>query len=397
VEAKDPYVVGMPVAGELFVGRDDILKMILDNLAPAAGKNILVLRGQRRTGKTSVLLRLRETLPQETDGAYMPVYVDLQAFSMVRREGEFFHQLAHRIWAEIRPRGVEVPKPCAPEFERAPTVAFEMEFLERVTAALGGRRIFLMLDEFEVLKGLIDHGRLRDEVLDYCRHLMQHTRLLFLIAGTQKLRELTGGYWSVFFNLGVPIDIGTLKESDTRRLITEPVQQWYTIERPAQEAIIRAAGCHPYFTQLVCKKLLEVRNEAGVNVVTAEHVGEAVDRALQTGEDQIGYPWTEQDCSAGERLVLSALARGGRDGTPVPLEDIRRGLEGAGHAAAVGEAANRLRFRGVVRQDEDGRLTFVVPLLQRWIVRRRFDALAAAAQYNEEHAAPGIGRDRDNG
>src|SRR5262249_3180957 len=45
VEAEDPYVAGLPVAGKLFVGRTDVLQMIRNNLAPAAGKNILVLRG----------------------------------------------------------------------------------------------------------------------------------------------------------------------------------------------------------------------------------------------------------------------------------------------------------------------------------------------------------------
>jgi hypothetical protein len=234
-------------------------------------------------------------------------------------------------------------------------------------------------------------------VFEFCRYLMQHTPLLFLIAGTQKLRELTGGTWSVFFNLATPIDIGMLGAKDARWLINVPVQRWYAVAERAQDEIIRVAGCHPYFTQLVCKKLLEVRNEFEVTVVTSNHVGTAIDRALQTGEDQIGYPWTEPDCRPDERLILAALAREGREGTPTPVSHIRQLLEEAGFNVAVGEAVHRLVLREVLRQDAEERLTFAVPLFQNWIVRKRYDTLTAAARYNEEHPVPGLGRGNSHG
>src|SRR5205823_5945092 len=98
VEARNPYVVGRPVEGEFFVGRNDVLQTIVKNLAPGAGRNILVLRGQRRTGKTSVLLRLRDTLTALTQGTYLPVFVDVQGLAIVTSEAEFLHRLAWEIW-----------------------------------------------------------------------------------------------------------------------------------------------------------------------------------------------------------------------------------------------------------------------------------------------------------
>jgi serine/threonine protein kinase len=352
IEAEAPYVVGRPVQGELFVGRSDILKMVRDNLSTGAAKNVLVLRGQRRTGKSSVLLHLRDTLAQESEGFYLPVFVDVQGMTMVENEGQFLHFLAHQIWSGLETHDVKEPRPVAADFAQAPLIAFELDFLQGVKTALGPRQILLMLDEFEMVKSLIDHGRVSAKILDYFRHLMQHSPLLFLIAGTQKLRELTGGYWSVFFNLAVPIDIGTLKEAEARWLITEPVRRWYTVELPAIQEIVRVAGCHPYFTQLVCKQLLEVRNECRVNRVTLAHASEAIDRALQSGDEQIGYPWTEEDCSPAERLVLAALTQERGDGTPVASGSIRRRLEDASIAIAVGEATNRLQARGVLRVDD---------------------------------------------
>jgi AAA ATPase domain len=368
----------------LFVGRRDILKMVEDNLGPSAGQNILVLRGQRRSGKTSVLMRLHETLASTSNGAYLPVFVDLQGLVRTKDEGQFFHSLAHHIWRDLNKLGVSTPKPALADFAEVPTTAFEMGFLEQVETALAGRRILLMLDEFEKVTELIDRGTLNENLLDYFRHLMQHSPLLFLIAGTQKLRELTGGYWSVFFNLVLTIDIGVLQEAEARWLITEPIRPWYRIEPEGVGEIIRVAGCHPYFTQMVCRTLLDVRNEGRLRVLTLAHVRNALDRALKSGDEQIGYPWTEEDSRTDERLVLAVLAREGVDGIPVAPVIIRQRFERAGLAVPVEPATSRLQMRGVLRQDERGQLAFTVPLFQKWLVRKSYDNLETASRYNRE-------------
>jgi CHAT domain-containing protein len=384
IEAQDPYVVGLPVEGELFVGRRDVLRMIKENLAPSAGKNILVLRGQRRTGKTSVLKRVRATLRKESAGAYLPILVDLQGLTRAQDEASFFYSLARRFCSELEKQEVHVLPPSEGEFRHDPTTAFELNFLERLTRILGPRQVFLMLDEFEAVQGMIGRGQLHGSFYEFCRHLMQHTPLLFLIAGTQKLRELTGGTYSVFFNLTMPIDIGPLSEQEARWLISEPVQRWYTLAKDAEDEIVRVAGCHPYFTQLVCKKLLDVRNEAQVILVTRDLVAKAVERALLTGEEQIGYPWTEPDCFPEERLALAVLAQEGEGGRLVDVDRVRHALLKGGLTVNFGETFDRLKMRGVVRPAANHELAFAVPLFQRWIAQKGYDTLSAALQYNRE-------------
>jgi hypothetical protein len=217
---------------------------------------------------------------------------------------------------------------------------------------------------------------------------MQHSPLLFLIAGTNKLRELTGGYWSVLFNLCAMIDIGPLREADARWLINEPVRSWYAVGQLAQDEIVRATGCHPYFLQLVCKKLLELRNESGLNQMTLGHVREAIDRALQTGAENIGFPWRDE-CGPEQRLVLAALAGAG-EGHEVSLDALSARLAGSGREVAVRAAVEELGRRGVL-QKQDGRLAFAVPLLQRWLTRQGYDTLDAALAYNAEHPASAEG------
>jgi CHAT domain-containing protein/tetratricopeptide (TPR) repeat protein len=388
--AISPYSVGLPAKGEIFFGRQDILKKVQDNLASSAGKNILVLRGQRRSGKTSVLYRLRDTLAVESRGAYLPAVVDVQGMRGIKSEGEFFWKLAHEMARDLKRHGLQVAEPPRSEYSAAPTSVFEVDFLEPLNDNLGSRRVLLMLDEFDKIKDLIDEGRVGQQVLEFLRHLMQHTPVLFLIAGTYKLREFTGGYWSVFFNLAVPIDIGALHESDARGLINEPVRLGlYDIDSSAVSEIIRVAGCHPYFTQLVCHELVAVRNRYKLPVVFPTYVAEAVEATLGTGDENIGFPWTEPDCSANERLVLAVLAREaglpGQDGS-APLALVQSRLDEAGVSVAVGPAVKRLQDRDVLRQADD-RLAFAVPLVRLWIARKHYDSAAAAQKYNAEQQA----------
>lgn len=72
----NPYVAGNPVGDSpAFVGRADVLREVLRVLRRSQD-NTIVLYGQRRIGKTSILQHLAAQLPGE--GKYYPVYFDLQ-------------------------------------------------------------------------------------------------------------------------------------------------------------------------------------------------------------------------------------------------------------------------------------------------------------------------------
>ncbi len=61
----NPYTPGTPLrpGSLLFFGREDLFEFIAENAGYRAFRNVLILVGQRRTGKTSALLRLEEHLP----------------------------------------------------------------------------------------------------------------------------------------------------------------------------------------------------------------------------------------------------------------------------------------------------------------------------------------------
>ena len=72
----NPYVAGNPVGDSpAFIGRADVWRETVRVLRRPQ-ENALVLFGQRRIGKTSVLQYLEAHLRDK--GAYLPVYFDLQ-------------------------------------------------------------------------------------------------------------------------------------------------------------------------------------------------------------------------------------------------------------------------------------------------------------------------------
>ncbi len=71
---QNPYIAGMPIRAERdFFGRQEIIDWVGNELR-VPGSNMLILHGQRRIGKTSVLLQLDRLLPRDD---FLTVFFDL--------------------------------------------------------------------------------------------------------------------------------------------------------------------------------------------------------------------------------------------------------------------------------------------------------------------------------
>ena len=74
-EFSNPYIAGAPVTeASMFFGREDVFSWIERSLPGLYVDHVLVIHGQRRVGKTSVLKQLHLHIPEH----YIPVFFDLQ-------------------------------------------------------------------------------------------------------------------------------------------------------------------------------------------------------------------------------------------------------------------------------------------------------------------------------
>ncbi len=302
----NPYVVGTPLhtGSPLFFGREDLVAFIQDNLQ-AAHRNSLVLIGQRRTGKTSLL----KQLPARLDKGYLPVYLDGQAFGLDPGLPNFFLTLATTIGFALEDRRFSIEPPELSQFVDSPATTFEHHFLARVRGVLGERHLLLLLDEFEELEAAVRRGTLPDSIFGFVRHLIQHAdNLSIIFCGTHRLEELAADYWSSLFNISLYRHVGFLDRSEALRLIQEPVASFdMRYDDLALEKIWRVTAGHPYFLQLLCHSLVQRHNATQRSYVTVDDVNAALAEMLARGQAHFMYLWMESTVE--ERLVLVALSR----------------------------------------------------------------------------------------
>jgi outer membrane protein assembly factor BamB len=303
----NPYSPGMPLRRNsgVFFGREDLFEFVGQNSKGLSQQNVLILVGQRRTGKTSALLRLDRHLPDRI----LPIYIDCQSLGVIPGMPALLHDLAWTIADSLAGRGIELVVPEAATWVEDPGGRFQRQFMSDVFAALPAETtILLIFDEFEAFENLVSDAILPPTLYTYLRHLMQHgERLSFIFAGTHRLEEMGTDYWSVLFNTALYWQVGFLKSEAAERLVRDPVAPHITYDDLAVEKILRVTAGHPYFLQLVCYSLINRANQRRSGYITISDVNAALEEMLRLGEVHFAYLW--QRSSHTEKALLAAAAR----------------------------------------------------------------------------------------
>ncbi|MEJ2750705.1 MAG: hypothetical protein P8183_22780, partial [Anaerolineae bacterium] len=152
----------------------------------------------------------------------------------------------------------------------------------------------------------VENGRLSEDIFPYLRSLMQHrTRMTFILAGTNQLVE---DFWSIIFHVGISREIVSLDHKETEKLIREPVSPMIQYDDLAVDRIWLSTRGHPYFSQLICHRLVSATNLEGrkSKTITIADVRETIDKIVSEDDSHLQHLWNES--SREERYVLTALA-----------------------------------------------------------------------------------------
>ena len=248
----NPYVAGNPVtAPGMFFGREDVFEFVRQALIGQHQDNMVVLYGQPRTGKTSILYQMYSRI----DPRYLPVLIDLQAFSLDGM-ATFLWEIAVSICRTLkRTHGVDVKRPEQGDFGTNPRDFFQETFLSQIWDAIGERNLLLMFDEVIRLEEQVLAGRLERDIFGYLRHLMQHNdRLKFIFALGSRVEEMHQDYGALF-SVALYKQISFLDSNAAHLLITEPIKGIYQYEGDAIQEITELSGMHAYYTQLICHSI----------------------------------------------------------------------------------------------------------------------------------------------
>lgn len=351
----NPYVVGKPLTAAseaLYVGRQDVFRWIEENLIGKTQPHTLILYGQRRMGKTSTLYQLvsgnRGRGIREYPGyPIYPVYIDLQRLAGCETT-EFFERLAHQIQRNLRKRQIEVTLPQAWSPNGGIFKDFD-GFLDAVEESLPQNGLLvLVMDEMEQLQENVERGRLSRDIFPYLRSLMQHrTRMTFILAGTNSLVE---DYWSIIFHVGISREITLLSREETENLIREPVAPMVQYDDLAVDRIWLATRGHPYFSQLICHRLVSATNLEGrrSKVVTIADVRDTIEQVVAEDDSHLQHLWNES--SQAEQWVMASLAGLQEYGeTAVSRSELASRLrELVDDTSVLNGALKRLELRGLL-------------------------------------------------
>ncbi len=364
---SNPYIAGAPIRGErMFFGRDDIFKAVRARLVGQHQDNVVVIYGQRRTGKTSVLYQMGRRLNADEE-RYVAVLVDLQGLALAGMDN-FLWELARTIQRALRRDYQLCLSADRAAFQADARSAFRDDFLPSLREAIGERRLLLMFDEAARFEEMVSAERMERDVFDYLRSLMQHEPdLSFIFSLGSKLEQIQREY-ALMFNTALHLQVSFLDQVAARALVTEPVTDCYTFDDEAIAQLLDLTSCHSYFTQLLCHALFSRwEQERWAQVVPAQ-VDVVLDEAVDLSIANLQYIWNETDQV--EKFVLAALAEmapGEADATALD-----RHLERAGVSpgrADVTRALNGLARREVI--DSPACPRFSVELVRRWLAREK--------------------------
>lgn len=286
-EIQNPYVIGVPLSlnQEIFIGRKDISdrleKLILDNQHPP-----LLLYGQRRMGKTSLLNNLASLLPN----TIVPLFVDLQGpVSLSNSNSSFLYNLGRQMTSSAQKnRELKFPKLARGDLETDPFTVFDQWLDDIEDVAITHNSTLLMaLDEFEILHDALE-GQILDEtaILGFLRHTIQHRpRIKILLAGSHTIEEFER--WATYFINAQIIHLGHLNLDEAIQLIEKPVVNFELRYQPeALTYILELTNGHPYLIQLLCYEIVLLKNRQKVELrlnATVEDVQQSATKALDSG------------------------------------------------------------------------------------------------------------------
>jgi tetratricopeptide (TPR) repeat protein len=361
---QNPYIVGNSVGDSpAFVGRANVLREVV-RILRHPHQNAIVLFGQRRIGKTSVLQELDAKLFKED---YYPIYFDLQDKAQWPLK-QVLQELALEI-SDVLQKG-------KPDLGAFPETTFHEVWLPDVLNNLPPEKsLVLLFDEFDVLDdpkseqaGAVFFPYLRDNLLS-----IDLQRLNFVFVIGRKIDDLNNIVLSLFKSIPTK-RVSLLHKEDTVKLVRlSENNQTLNWADDAIEKVWQLTNGHPYLTQCLCSRVWENIHDKSPDKappVILKDIEIAIPDTIAASYGMLAWLWG--GLPPAERVVASALASAGEKVmTEIQLEHL---LKENGVQMMVRELQNAPRLLqdwDLIEPDVGGGYRFRVELLRRWIAEHK--------------------------
>jgi hypothetical protein len=389
----NPYVVGDPVQGNLFVGREDVLRQLEELWVMGHQLQSVVLYGHRRMGKTSILLNAANCSGSGVKVAYVNL---LSLGDSPQGVGEVLMAISDAISEAVGctpPADADLLNLPYRTFERYLKHVVETCLPQDARSAVGTslQGLIVALDEFEKIEELIEAQKIPKDFMGYLRGLVQmSSKVAFAFAGLHTLEEMTADYFQPFFASVIPIHVGFLQPGATRQILANPTDENSSSAIPpvggkeggefpldytpeALDQIYALTAGQPYLVQLVGFQLVRRYNDYVFEqgrprepVFTVEDVEAVINdpEFFKRGRYYFDGVWGQAARGAsGQQAILKALASHPEGLSLDALAQVT-GME----EETLQEALKTLKRHDVV-QEREGGWQIIVELFRRWVLQ----------------------------
>jgi (p)ppGpp synthase/HD superfamily hydrolase len=333
------------------------------------------LIGQKRVGKTSLLLHLKEHyLPARN---FTPVFIDFQLMGHPAQTN-LFYQVASIIYSSLSSEGRlgDVGAPLQSLFDDDPARRL-IEYLQNVQDALNGRKLVLLMDEFSRLTDAYLQGELEGAIFDRWRGMMHTTQRLgvgYVVVMQQQtcdtlvqhLQQTPNDPSWRLMDVGQRIQLRPLEGEDVRRLIEWPMRTHLDYTAETVDAIAELTGGSPFLIQAFCHNLVMHMAHQGRQQILPEDV-EQVRRDFMQPQDHTFAHMTEMLRGIANHVAatLARLAHAAPDGE-VSWAKLRAGLPGVA-PESLRTSLRMLTEQDILQQPAADRWRFASRLFQQWL------------------------------
>jgi hypothetical protein len=387
LEALEPYSLEV-AEGETFVGRVAKLKSIANRLLRKPMSSTYIT-GQKRVGKTS-LARAAVEHARSVGGnenihyLYLEYgeYCSASPEATVKALGDsIFFFLQNHLSA-----GVQVQRP-----DFIGSLAQLNNIVKLLESQAPLKRFVIVLDEFdEIHPEMYRLGSLAETFFANIRTLASRANLAFILVGGEKMPFIIGAQGDQLNKfVREPLDYfsRSTEWEEYCKLVTKPVMGRLNWDEAAIAELFNATNGHPYYTNLLCSKIVAiavVERDTEIIVSDVRHAMNVLVSELDTNafahmwKDGINAEREEAEVTELKRLrFLVALGRALRNNERAPMDVIKK-LSGVRLPEHEGTPLLEDFMRRNILREKQGQIFCNVFLFEKWLIETGVTSLIAS-------------------
>lgn len=367
--SKQLFPYGSPVTGSKLIGREESLKIILNELR---GKQNLLLPGPRRIGKSSVILECLSRLSKE---GYLTAYIDIAAINTKR---EFAKKIASAILASNNSRLKRMMQSWTtklkdlfkikefkvayndfefiaslyePQSDEEELLAQAFDFLESY-AQKRKKQLICAFDEFGEIHSI------DSQLIKKMRSQFQlHKNVVYLFTGSQEsiLEHIFSNPKEPFFGFTKQVLLPPIKtELFVKYLIKTFKMVSITLSDEFALGLCRLVNTHPFYTKVFANAVYEYVALNNIKKITINELRIGFIKAYFSLKPQMEALWFELGKSSRFlRRVCQHLAL-------YETESLfsKEGLKQEADSAHISQALKQLEKKGVIHKIKPGHYIF---------------------------------------